>query len=281
MKNVFIIILGILLILINNYLGHINPPFSISWTPVLIGLITGLIMYFTDFRISVKFGLITILIISNDVLIKLFSGGTHDWEGAGWISVFLFIGLIISLILITVYGFTKQKKLRKKYFLNLFATGLIIFFYLSYFNSLGMVWISYPTKSIKLAKERRVFMSEIELSDSLVLINKNDTFIIKKGWIEKQVKYNHKALVKRAETTNKVYWTLLVEGNFGNLNYYDNSIYYKLKESDSKGLRFLENNITLTFDKLDSNYHIEFYNSDRVKINELEINIKNGLQQKI
>ena len=137
-----------------------------------------------------------------------------------------------------------------------------------------MVWSSHPTENIELSKERGLFLSEIEFADSIVLINEDDTFIIKKGWIEKQMKFNHKGLIKRTEITNKVYWTFNVEGNFENLNYYDNSIYYKLKGNNSVGLSFLEQNISLTFDKLDSIYHLEFYNNDRVKINEMEINIK-------
>ena len=276
MKNVLIITLVILLTLISNYLGHINPPFSINWTPILVGLFTVSIMYFTDFRILVKFILITSLIIINDILIKLFAGGTHDWEGVGWITAFLLLGLLISLAIIVFYGFTKRKNKKKEFFLFLLGTCIILYSYLSYFGSFGMVWVSSPSENIELAKENGLFVSDIEISDSIIMTNQNEKFLIKKGWVEKQIKFNHKSIFKHTEKTDKFYCTLLIEGNFADLNY-NKSIYYKLKENDSRGFSFMEKEITMTFEKSQSNHHVIFYNKDYEIIKEIEI--KNKIQR--
>jgi len=130
-KNILTITIGVLLLLTSNYLGHVYPPFSIMWTPVLIGVFTGLVLFITDFRLVVKFGLIVGLIISNDVLIKFFAGGTHDWEGVSWISLSCIFGLFISFILILIYGFRIQKQQKKKYYLYVIISSVYNFYLFS------------------------------------------------------------------------------------------------------------------------------------------------------
>ena len=257
MKNILIITFGLVLLLTSNYLGHNYPPFSISWTPVLLGLFTGLVLFATNFRLAIKFGLIIGMIITNDILIKFFAGGTHDWEGVGWIMGFLFIGLIISLILAILYGLIKQKNRKKVYFRYLFGSIVILFVYLSYFDSLGMVWVDNPTEDFRLSKKKGLLISKVTLSDSIVPYDK-DSFIIKQGWIEQQTRTNHKGILKRTEKTDKLYCTLILDGNFKNLDI-DRNIFYKLNDSDSFGYQFIDKIITLTIDKKETKCTLGFY----------------------
>lgn len=47
----------------------------------------------------------TLFIGLNDIGIKLFAGGIHDYEGLGWIHMMLFIGLVPSLIMLLIGTF--------------------------------------------------------------------------------------------------------------------------------------------------------------------------------
>ena len=121
LTSVRIILISLFLVLLNNYYAIDNAPSSITYTPLLIGIITGIILFTSRIKSFYKFGIITSLVILNDLLIRLYAGGTHDNEGNGWIIGMLFIGLIISLIFIVIYYFVKkrQKDIRKSYWLNL------------------------------------------------------------------------------------------------------------------------------------------------------------------
>ncbi len=269
MRNILIITIGIILTLISNYLGHIYPPFSIDWTPILIGLFTGLVLYFTNFRLIIKFSLIIGLIIFNDILIKFYAGGTHDWEGVGWITVYLLLGLIISLVIIIIYGFTNQKENKKEYFLLIFAFSVLLFLYLSYFDSIGMTWVKYPTNDIKISKEKELFISNVELSDNKIIVEQ-DTFLITKGWFEKQIRINHKRLFKKNETTDKIYCTLILEGEFEKYKTREH-IYYKLDDGKSRGYTSLNSTITLTLDQKKDKYSLGFYRTGWTKFKEIII----------
>lgn len=209
------------------------------------------------------------MIIANDILIKIFAGGTHDWEGAEWITVFLFLGLFISLILIVVYGFIKQKNKKNEYFLHLFGSIIILFAYLSYFGSLGMVWVDSPSEDVDLSKKKGLYISEATLSDSIVSFDK-ETFLIKQAWFEQQTRSNHKGIIKRTEKTDKLYCNLILDGNFKHSDF-DRNIYYKLNDSNSVGYQYLEKNITLTLDNKESKYILGFYKENWTKIKDIEI----------
>lgn len=269
-KNILIITLGIATLLISNYLGHVNPPFSISFTPVLIGLFTGMVLFFTDFRLSIKFGLITGLIILNDVLIRLYAGGTHDFEGLGWIAGFLFIGLIISLIEIIIYGLIKQRNKKVKYFLYVIGSCVILYAYLSYFSSIGMVYINNPTEQIGLSKDKGLFISEVSFSDNSIIIG-NDTVTLKYGWIEKQTRLNHSGLLKRTETTDQINCVINLEGKFDKYGYND-SLYYKVNESDVNGANPVSKIITFSIGKSTNVISLYFFKQGEwTKFKEIKI----------
>lgn len=259
-KNKLIIITGIILLLISNYLGHIQPPFSISWTPILIGLFTGLVLFITDFRLLIKFSLIIGMIISNDVLIKFFAGGTHDWEGVEWITIYCFLGLILSLILIIIYGFIKQKKNKKEYFLNILGSIVIITAYLSYFYSLGMVSIDSPTEQIELSKRQRVFISEVQFSEKSLIIG-NDTFTFKQGWFERQTRLNHLGLFRKTEFTGENNCIIVLDGKFDKFDS-NNCVFYNVNDSNVSGSNLISRNISFKIDNSLKEQSLYFHNQN-------------------
>jgi len=256
-KNTLIVTVGIGTLLISNYLGHVFPPFSMDWTPILLGLITGLVFFISDFQLSLKFGLITGIIISNDILIKLFAGGSHDWEGLGFQIVDLFLGLFISFSLIVTYCFTEKKRRIKKYILYSLVSGALIFIYLECFETLGMTWINYPTKDINLSKSKGLFISNINLIDSFIT-NDIDTFKISQGWIEKQTRTNHLGLFRKSEITNNNYCTLIFKGDFRK-DTSDNKILFKQDCKNSVGYHDLAKSVVLTIDNQESEVSLDFY----------------------
>lgn len=79
----------------NVWLDHTSAPNGILLTPVVITLATGLVAYSRKQRWpAVKTLTVTGLVALHDLGIKLFGGGQHDAEGAGFISLLLIIGLV-------------------------------------------------------------------------------------------------------------------------------------------------------------------------------------------
>jgi hypothetical protein len=274
MKNILTITLGFVLLLISNYLGHVHPPFSISWTPILIGLFTGLVLFTTDFRLVIKFSLIIVMIISNDILIKLFAGGTHDWEGVGWIVGLRFVGLIIALIIIVIYGLIKQRDRKKEILLYLFGSCVIIIAYSSYFDSLGLISVNSPTEQIEISKDKGLFISEIYFADKFVIIE-NDTMTFKHGWIERQTRLNHLGLFKKTEYTDKNNCIIVLDGKFDKYGYNSN-IYFKVDDSDANGASPIERTLTFSIDKALNEKTLYFFKQGDWTTFK-QIKIKNGL----
>ena len=269
-KNILTITIGVLLLLTSNYLGHVYPPFSITLTPVLIGLFTGLVLFVTDFKLVVKFGLILGLIISNDVLIKFFAGGTHDWEGVGWISLFYILGLFSSFSLILIYGFTSENKRKKEFYFYVIISLVILFTYLSYFDSLGMIYINNPTKQIEESRVNGTFISEIHLSNDTIKTG-NYKFSLKQGWIERQTRINHLGLFKRTEFTGENNCIIVLNGQFDEYEYND-SIRYEVNDSNASDSQYITKTLSFTVDKSLKEQRIFFHKADELtKHNEIKI----------
>ncbi len=255
MTNSIRIILSLLIIVLTNILGHYFPPSSILLSPSTIGLFTGLLI-FTDFKIGYRILSITLAIILNDIFIKKFAGGTHDLEGAGFINVFLIIGLIIStiIILIKIAILTNTNAFIK--ILLTLMMPLILFLYLQYF---GLYGLSY-SKSMSLTKqeaiENKTFISELDFSESEIIYKKDSIHIIS-GWAEKELMLNHKSLLSKTEETGNINYKIKIKHNFEPDDF---SIYYMVNSDDVNGaspvdsvLNFTANksdNITLTIFKL-------------------------------
>jgi len=107
--NASFILGSFILCFINNYLGHKYPPFSISKTPVFIGLVATGILYFTHFKFFIKLCWISFFFLLNDILIKIYAGGSHDAEGLGWISFFEFLALLLAIFISFMYRSTREK----------------------------------------------------------------------------------------------------------------------------------------------------------------------------
>lgn len=132
MKNALILFIAGIIILFNGYLGHYFPPNGILITPLVLGLSCGLIILFTEkLKIIYKSLLLIACAVFNDYLILNYSGGIHDYEGNAWISLFLFFGSIVSLILLLLgLFFTDEKERWKEKLLAVcfYPIGMLIYF---------------------------------------------------------------------------------------------------------------------------------------------------------
>jgi hypothetical protein len=105
-QKIQLIGLLVLILALSIIISHFIAAVAIIGLPVIISLATGLIM-FTDngFSILTKAVIAYLFIGLNDIGIKLFAGGIHDYEGLGWIHMMLFIGLVPSIIMLLIGTF--------------------------------------------------------------------------------------------------------------------------------------------------------------------------------
>ncbi len=134
-KNTLAIGLGLTLVTVSNIIGHFAGPFSILATPILLTIIIAGInshLYKSNFILTIvyNFG----LLLLNDLLIRLYAGGTHDQVGKALISLFFIVAFVLALITMAIYCFISfdEKSRTKKILTNLFiivilasTTGLI------------------------------------------------------------------------------------------------------------------------------------------------------------
>lgn len=132
-----LLIYAIILVFGNVLIGHFLPPSSIILSPVVIVLITVLVLSL-DIRVLVKPLVIGGLISLQDIGIKLFSGGTHDYEGLGWIHFMLLMGVTpYFLVLIYFFAIDKDESFFKKIFSALIFVLLLVIHF-SLFSKLGV-----------------------------------------------------------------------------------------------------------------------------------------------
>lgn len=128
-----------LILLLSVIGGHFLPPLEILVCPIIISIMTWLV-FFTDngFNIVIKSVLSYLYIGLNDIGIKLFGGGIHDFEGMGFIHLLLFIGLIpcLVMLLIAIRRNTNSNKWIKVSSILLFV--LLIYVHLQLFQRLGV-----------------------------------------------------------------------------------------------------------------------------------------------
>lgn len=201
MKNV--IVIGVSLVLVSNFLGCMFGLISIFFTPILIGVFTILVLSNPNYQLPVKFLMIIGMIIINDILVKLFAGGDHDFPGQGWITLFLFFGLGVATILIVLYGLFVQKKDKIVYFLSFGASCGLIILYLHQFDTFGMVYGNPASNEKEVSQANGLFITDIYLPEDSVEFGTAKIKIVE-GWYEKQTRVNHFGLTKRTELTGKV-----------------------------------------------------------------------------
>lgn len=138
MKKYLITGLALLIVVANVAIGHFFPPFGIMLTPFVLPIITMLVVFGPGTRppISVS-GLVVGLIALNDIGIKLFSGGTHDSEGLGWIHGTLIIGLLPSFLLLLAGNLQNHQAKRLERVLGALLFPALITVHLCIFGHLG------------------------------------------------------------------------------------------------------------------------------------------------
>lgn len=203
------ILLSIGLIILNNVLGHYFPPSSIFMAPILAGIISYLLAT-SSLKIHIQILLIVLSLVSNDVLTKLYAGGIHDLEGAGFINLFLIVGIVISTIITLSISIAKKRSI--KVILIWFVVPISVYIYLYNYDSLGLYYSKNASISAKMSKERGLFLGELIFSDTLVSY-KGDSVRLLNGWMERQQIVDHTRLIKKNRIGSEVNYIIKVRCN--------------------------------------------------------------------
>lgn len=131
--------LAIITVIINGLIGHFFAPNGIMLTPIVLTITTLLVCFGTkNLKIIVLSALTYLFVGLNDISIKLYSGGTHDNEGLGWVHLLLFIGLVPTFgILLTAILKHKEETWTIKIIAIFLFVGLIAG-HLQLFSNLGL-----------------------------------------------------------------------------------------------------------------------------------------------
>lgn len=141
-KYLLIIAIGLIVIIVNNILGHYYGPFSITWTPlILIFIIAGINypLYRYNFLLAIVYNYILLLL--NDVLIRLFAGGTHDHIGRGWVMLAFISAFMLSTLSMVIYALfinsaITNKKQRIENLLTVLISAILVGLIYWTFNSI-------------------------------------------------------------------------------------------------------------------------------------------------
>jgi len=259
-KDFILIINSLIAIFISNLIGHFIVPISIQITPILIGVILWNIIKKCHFHLLIKTVIIILLILLNDILIRLYNKGIHDFEGNGWIVLFFFVGLFVFGLCLIAYGFINKEI--KWTIISLIISSLVFYFYLLNFGTLGMIWENDPSENISISKKNKIFVSEYSLNDSLIIYN-IDTFKIKSAWIEKEMQINNSSFKKTYNPNNKYLIIILLNGNFNEYGFNSN-VYYQINKT-SKCIE--KTNIISTYDILSyDTLNIDFTDINKNKL---------------
>ena len=139
MKNILTLTIALILVLINGIIGHFFPPNGIDFTIILIPTIAVIICFASENLNSILKSLsVSFLVIANDILIKLYSGGTHDLEGLEWIHFFMYSGILIGLIILAINVMKNKKENLFIKILSIITFPSLIYIYLQFFYQLGL-----------------------------------------------------------------------------------------------------------------------------------------------
>ena len=131
--------LATLTVILNGLIGHFFAPFGIMLTPIVLTITTLLVCLRTKNINIIVLSLLTYFFVGfNDILIKLYSGGSHDSQGLGWIHMLLFVGLLptFGILLSTIFR-SKGEPLTNKIIALVLFVGLITG-HLQLFSNLGL-----------------------------------------------------------------------------------------------------------------------------------------------
>ena len=138
-RNILILGLAFIVVLLNGLIGHFFAPNGIFLTPFVLTITASLIAFRTkNLKPIWKSVLIYSFMALNDFSIKLYSGGSHDNEGLGFVHLFLFIGLLPTFgILITTITNDKQTTTKDK-ILAITIFPILTGIHLYLFSGLGL-----------------------------------------------------------------------------------------------------------------------------------------------
>ena len=139
MSNKIIIILNLILVFLNIIIGHFFAPSGIMITPVLI-IVTTLSTCFIseNLKPTWKSLLCVLFVFLNDFGIKLYSGGSHDNEGLGWIHLMMFLGLIPSFIILFYSILKNNESSIIEKIISISIYPILITIHLNLFSHLGL-----------------------------------------------------------------------------------------------------------------------------------------------
>lgn len=128
-KKIFIVLLGLILILFSNFIGHFAASFSIIITPILLPIIIGGLnfsLYKITYYLTVVYGFGLLLL--NDFLIRLYSGGINDDAGKGWTMLIFIIAFVIASLTMAAFAFTSNKQSDKRRKIVIVVSKIIFLF---------------------------------------------------------------------------------------------------------------------------------------------------------
>ncbi|WP_207435670.1 hypothetical protein [Sabulibacter ruber] len=127
MKSAFPFLLGIILIIVSNIIGHYKPSFSLMATAVLPFIIVGTLnirLYKTKFLLTVMYGYGIILF--NDWLVRVYAWGIHDQLKKDVILLLSIIAFILCSGCMLIYSFTRTAAVEKKTANRLKNSGSVV-----------------------------------------------------------------------------------------------------------------------------------------------------------
>jgi hypothetical protein len=139
MNNTTALGLATLIVVLNGLIGHFFAPNGIMLTPIVLTISTSLVCFGTkNIKIIFISALTYLFVAFNDISIKLYSGGSHDNEGLGWVHLLLFVGLVptFGILLATVLKH-KEETVTNKIIAVVLFIGLIAG-HLQIFSNLGL-----------------------------------------------------------------------------------------------------------------------------------------------
>ncbi|MEN0056424.1 MAG: hypothetical protein AAGC65_22280 [Mucilaginibacter sp.] len=128
-----------LILLLSIAVNYFLPPNGILLSPVSMSLMVWLILFTkNDLQIFIKSVFCYLCIGLNDIGVKLFAGGIHDWEGQGFITLFLFIGFFSCAIMLLVAVYREQGAGKWVKTISIVAFMLLVYANIQLFQKLGL-----------------------------------------------------------------------------------------------------------------------------------------------
>ena len=139
MRKYLAILIATIIVLSNTYIGHYYPPNGIEFTPFILIITSSIIAFgIENLNIIWKSILVFTFAVLNDVLIKLYSGGTHDSEGLEWIHFFLYLGLLPSFGILIYAAWRDKKESKRNKIIAICIFPMLLYIYLYFFYTLGL-----------------------------------------------------------------------------------------------------------------------------------------------